>query len=287
MRSNRPCLRRCAHPEHLGEGFLSNEIDYCAVRSGIHCYDVHAFHVPATKGLSQRTVSTDNIAIILYIIHSYILYRVPSWLFIQLCKFMGITMEVRGMENVKREHGSVVLMNHQSALDLCVLAYLWPVIGKPTVVAKKEILYMPFFGVGAWLWGTLYINRSRKTDSINSLQKEAVAIKERNCKILVFPEGTRNSKDTLLPFKKGSFHIALQSKCTIQPVVISKYTFFDEEKKAFRPGHALIQILPEISTDGYEKEDMEKLIDHCRTTMQQEYTKLTKEAISVASKKQS
>ncbi|KAH8263525.1 hypothetical protein KR044_010219 [Drosophila immigrans] len=216
---------------------------------------------------------------------------VPSWCFLQLCKLMGISMEVRGVENVKREHGSVVLMNHQSALDLCVLAYLWPVIGRPTVVAKKEILYFPFFGVGAWLWGTLYINRSRKSDSINSLQKEAVAIKERNCKILVFPEGTRNSKETLLPFKKGSFHIALQSKCTIQPVVISKYPFFDEETKAFRPGHALINILPEISTEGYEKEDMEKLIEVCRSTMQREYTRLTKEAqslaLSKATKKQS
>ncbi|EDW12356.1 1-acyl-sn-glycerol-3-phosphate acyltransferase alpha [Drosophila mojavensis] len=211
----------------------------------------------------------------------------PSWFFRKLCKLMGITMEVRGVENVRREHGSVVLMNHQSALDLCVLAYLWPVIGRPTVVAKKEILYMPFFGVGAWLWGTLYINRSRKSDSINSLQKEAIAIRERNCKILVFPEGTRNSKDSLLPFKKGSFHIALQSKCTIQPVVVSKYSFYDEEKKSFRPGHAIIQILPEISTEGYEKEDMDKLIELCRSTMQQEYTRLSKDQLAVNSKKQS
>ncbi|ALC38978.1 fu12 [Drosophila busckii] len=206
----------------------------------------------------------------------------PSWCFRQLCKIMGITMEVRGVENVKREHGSVVLMNHQSALDLCVLAYLWPVIGRSTVVAKKEILYIPFFGVGAWLWGTLYINRSRKTDSINSLQKEAVAIKEQNCKILVFPEGTRNSKDTLLPFKKGSFHIALQSKCTIQPVVISKYSFFNQEKRTFRPGHVLIQIMPEISTESYGKDNMDNLIEHSRSTMQLEYTRLSVEARSLA-----
>ncbi|EDW02920.1 1-acyl-sn-glycerol-3-phosphate acyltransferase alpha [Drosophila grimshawi] len=212
---------------------------------------------------------------------------VPSWLFVQICKLMGITMEVRGTENVKSEHGSVVLMNHQSALDLCMLGHLWPVIGRATVVSKREILYIPFFGVGAWLWGTLFINRSRKTDSINSLQKEAIAIKELNCKILVFPEGTRNSKDTLLPFKKGSFHIALQSKCTIQPVVMSKYEFYDEKTNGFRPGHAIIQILPEISTDGYKKEDMDKLIEHCRSVMQEEFTRLTKERLALNAKKHS
>ncbi|EDW78135.1 uncharacterized protein Dwil_GK24838 [Drosophila willistoni] len=210
---------------------------------------------------------------------------VPSWCFRQLCKLMGITMEVRGLENVRTNHGSVILMNHQSALDLCVLSYLWPVIGRATVVAKKEILYLPFFGIGAWLWGTLYINRSRKSDSINSLQKEAKAIQQRNCKLLLFPEGTRNSKDTLLPFKKGSFHIAMQSKCPIQPVIISKYAFMDDDKKTFRPGHALIQILPEIPTDKYEKDDMDKLIDDCRNIMQAEYTKLTKEGLALNSKK--
>ncbi|XP_030380540.1 putative 1-acyl-sn-glycerol-3-phosphate acyltransferase acl-2 [Scaptodrosophila lebanonensis] len=210
---------------------------------------------------------------------------VPAWCFRQLCRLVGITMEVRGLENVRKDHGSVVLMNHQSALDLCVLAYLWPVIGRATVVSKREILYIPFFGLGAWLWGTLYINRSSKTDSINSLQKEAIAIRERNCKILLFPEGTRNNKDTLLPFKKGSFHIALQSKCTIQPVVISKYIFTDPGKNNFRPGHALIHILPEISTKNYEKEDMVQLIDDCRSVMQSEYTKLSKEAQALKSKK--
>lgn len=199
---------------------------------------------------------------------------------------MGITMEVRGLENVRKDHGSVVLMNHQSAVDLCVLAYLWPVIGRATVVSKKEVLYLPFFGIGAWLWGTLFINRSRKTDSINSLQKEAKAIQERNCKLLLFPEGTRNNKDTLLPFKKGSFHIALQGKSPIQPVVISKYTFLDDEKKTFRPGHALIHILPEVTTEKYGKEDIEQLIGECQSIMQTEYSKLSKEGQALSSKKQ-
>ncbi|KAI8042105.1 hypothetical protein M5D96_003407 [Drosophila gunungcola] len=162
----------------------------------------------------------------------------PSWCFRQLCRLMGITMEVRGLENVRKDHGAVVIMNHQSAIDLCVLAYLWPVIGRATVVSKKE------------------------TDSINSLQKEAKAIQERNCKLLLFPEGTRNSKDSLLPFKKGSFHIALQGNSPIQPVVISKYSFVDDEKKTFRPGHALIHILPEGSTTG--QEEKEKLYDMSR-----------------------
>lgn len=166
-----------------------------------------------------------------------------------------------------------------------MLAYLWPIIGRATVVSKKEILYLPFFGIGAWLWGTLFINRSRKTDSINMLQKESKAINERNCKLLLFPEGTRNSQETLLPFKKGSFHIAVQSQCNLQPVVISKYWFLNSENKTFRPGRAIIHILPELSTSGYTKDNLESLIEKTYNVMQCEYTKLSQEAKLLNTKK--
>ncbi|XP_011194917.1 1-acyl-sn-glycerol-3-phosphate acyltransferase alpha [Zeugodacus cucurbitae] len=202
---------------------------------------------------------------------------IPAWGCRQLCKALGVTMEVRGLENIRTKHGAVVLINHQSFLDLCGLAYLWPVIGRATVVSKKEVLFFPFFGFGAWLWGTLFINRSSKKDSINTLQKESRAIQERNCKLLFFPEGTRNTKETLLPFKKGPFHIALQSQCPIQPVVISKYYFLNGEKKSFRPGHAIIYILPEIHTAGSGVEDMDNIIQNTRNTMDIEYKKLSQE----------
>ncbi|KAL5281761.1 hypothetical protein ACFFRR_005230 [Megaselia abdita] len=196
-----------------------------------------------------------------------------------LGRMLGVTMEVRGLENVDVTHGSVVLMNHQSLLDLCALAYLWPVIGKGTVVSKREILYIPFFGFGAWLWGTLFINRSRKSDSINCLNKESRALKERQCKLMLFPEGTRNTKDTLLPFKKGSFHIAIGSQSPIQPVVISKYYFLDSEKKKFKNGCVIINILPEISTLNTTTENMNEVIDKTRQIMQTEFTKLSNEVI--------
>ncbi|XP_055382003.1 putative 1-acyl-sn-glycerol-3-phosphate acyltransferase acl-2 [Condylostylus longicornis] len=211
---------------------------------------------------------------------------VPAWGCRMLGQAIGITMEVRGLENVRKEHGSIVLMNHQSALDLIVLAYLWPVIGRATVVSKREILYIPFFGIGAWLWGTLFINRSKSSDSIKSLNKQSKAIHERNCKLLLFPEGTRNSnKDKLLPFKKGSFHIATQNQCPIQPVVISHYYFLNSSKKIFKKGHAIIHILPEIESKGYDKDNINVLVDDCQNIMQQEYTRLTQESKLIKNKK--
>jgi lysophosphatidate acyltransferase len=52
----------------------------------------------------------------------------------------------------------------------------------------------------------------------------------------MFPEGTRNGSATLLPFKKGAFHVAIASQTPIQPVVVSRYNFLDESKKLFNSG---------------------------------------------------
>lgn len=117
-----------------------------------------------------------------------------------------------------------------------VLAYLWPIIGRATAVSRKEVLYLFPFGLAAYLWGTLYINRSNKSDALNKLNKESKAINERGCKLLFFPEGTRHQGDKLLPFKKGAFFIAVQSQSMIQPVVVSKYTFLNAENKSFGRG---------------------------------------------------
>lgn len=113
-------------------------------------------------------------------------------------------------------------------------------IGRATVVAKKELLYVFPFGFATYLWGTLFINRSDKTDAMNKLNQESRAIQQNAAKLLFFPEGTRHQGDKLLPFKKGGFHIAVQSKSSIQPVVVSKYRFLNCERKIFSKGQQII-----------------------------------------------
>jgi len=55
-------------------------------------------------------------------------------------------------------------------------------------------------------------------------------------RLCMFPEGTRNGSATLLPFKKGAFHVAIASQTPIQPIVVSRYHFLDDCKKVFNPG---------------------------------------------------
>jgi 1-acyl-sn-glycerol-3-phosphate acyltransferase len=45
-------------------------------------------------------------------------YSLPAWSERQLSKLLGIKFEVRGYENIVQDSGCIVLMNHQSALDI-------------------------------------------------------------------------------------------------------------------------------------------------------------------------
>lgn len=55
-------------------------------------------------------------------------------------------------------------------------------------------------------------------------------------KLLLFPEGRRHFGNSLFPFKKGAFHMAIASQLPIQPVVVSKYYFLDHKMKRFNSG---------------------------------------------------
>lgn len=117
-----------------------------------------------------------------------------------------------------------------------MVAYLWPVIGRGTAVIKRILLYIFPFGIGVWLCGTLFLDRKNKEDAVQQLQMQLDAIQNGKNKIVIFPEGTRAQNGKIMPFKKGAFHLAIDSQSMIQPVVVSRYYFLDYREKHFQKG---------------------------------------------------
>jgi lysophosphatidate acyltransferase len=113
---------------------------------------------------------------------------------------------------------------------------------------------------------------------------------------MFFPEGTRNDKKVLLPFKKGPFFLAIATQSPIQPIVVSHYNFLDHKKRTVKSGElklvciyqnkktviiwlligkTFIKILPEISTQGLKNKDLPILLEEVQKTMQEEYEQLS------------
>uniref|UniRef100_A0A6M2DUT0 1-acylglycerol-3-phosphate O-acyltransferase n=1 Tax=Xenopsylla cheopis TaxID=163159 RepID=A0A6M2DUT0_XENCH len=199
---------------------------------------------------------------------------------------LGITFSIQGLNNLLRDSGAVIVINHQSAIDLVVLAELWPVVGHCIVIVKKAIFYYFPFGLGSYLWGTLFVDRSDKEGSKVTMNQASKMIKENKAKLCVFPEGTRHCGNELLPFKKGAFHVAIQNQCPIQPIIVSKYYWIDHKTYKFDGGHNLITILPSIPTKGLEVKDIDDLIKKTRDVMQEAYKKTSAQSLRLRSRRE-
>lgn len=184
----------------------------------------------------------------------------------------GIQYTVKGLENHKKDSNYVIVSNHQSLFDMHVLANFMP--PKTTVLSKKEVLYIPMFGLLYWLAGVLFIDRENRGKAINMMKKVADKIKQEKFNVWIFPEGTRHTGSKLLPFKKGAFHLAQQTQMPVLPVIVSNYeNIVNLNKRRFTTGSIDITILPEVSTEGLESSDVEQLTEKVYSIMCKEYEK--------------
>jgi len=130
--------------------------------------------------------------------------------FIDLMQLLGLM--VYRVENTERlaRPGLLVVSNHPSLIDaLFVLGHAPDIC----CIVKRELLGNPFI---AWL----VRSAGYLTNDSAALVDEAAAVLRGGRSLLVFPEGTRNTSDLALNFKRGAAHIAIASGVPVLPVTI-------------------------------------------------------------------
>ncbi|XP_026574927.1 1-acyl-sn-glycerol-3-phosphate acyltransferase beta [Pseudonaja textilis] len=188
--------------------------------------------------------------------------------------FYGLKFEVKGLEHFGIEGPCVIISNHQSILDMIGLMEILP--ERCVQIAKRELLYTGPVGLVIYLGGIIFINRKRTGTAKSVMSGVGQTMTNENLKIWIYPEGTRNMNGDLLPFKKGAFHLAIQTQVPIIQVVYSSFTsFYNPEKKTFTSGKIKVEIFPPISTKGLTTEDVDDLAKRCYTTMRETFFRLS------------
>ncbi|MGH7872955.1 MAG: lysophospholipid acyltransferase family protein [Candidatus Binatia bacterium] len=151
--------------------------------------------------------------------HGKFVYRINQfWTWIIL-RIAGVTLRVRGLENIDQRRQYVFMVNHQSNIDIPVLVQsLIPF--QLRWIAKKELLRVPFFGWAMWATKHITVDRSNPLSAVRSLERAKARIAA-GVSIVVFPEGTRSHDGKLLRFKKGGFLLAVKTNTSIVPITIN------------------------------------------------------------------
>ncbi|HQU91487.1 MAG TPA: lysophospholipid acyltransferase family protein, partial [Pyrinomonadaceae bacterium] len=143
------------------------------------------------------------------------LYPLALWGAKNWLKACGTKVKATGLENLEEGKQYVFASNHRSYLDTAALfRYAGRRIG---LVAKKELLTVPVLGQGMGFVNIIAIDRSNPERARQSMEKAQRVMKD-GYSFGVFVEGTRAMPGDLLPFKKGAFHLALQTGADIIPV---------------------------------------------------------------------
>jgi 1-acyl-sn-glycerol-3-phosphate acyltransferase len=191
------------------------------------------------------------------------LYRIATRLGAMGVRLAGVKIVVRGVENLEPGQNYIFLSNHVSNLDPPLLIPVIP--GRCSVLVKKELFRIPILGTGMKLAELVPVDRSNREAAIESVNA-AIKVLQHGLHMVIYPEGTRSADGRLLPFKKGPFHLAIDSGVPVVPVtLLGTFESWPKTRFALRPGTATVVFHPPIDPRSYP--DRESLMEAVRDSI--------------------
>ncbi|TVP52834.1 MAG: 1-acyl-sn-glycerol-3-phosphate acyltransferase [Mongoliibacter sp.] len=181
-----------------------------------------------------------------------------SFIFIRLWAsiwsfLVGIKYMVHGREYIDPKKAYIYIFNHRSFIDAPVIPMA--IQQEVRAIGKKELSNIPLFGlivsrVAVWVDRKSAASRKASVAILKDILKKGISI-------VVAPEGTRNdTKQTLLPFQKGAFRIAIETGTSIMPMaVIGSDHIMRRGSLLMKPGKVHIYFSNPIDPEQYSKED--------------------------------
>lgn len=172
---------------------------------------------------------------------------------------VGVKIGVRGLQHLEPGRNYIFMSNHVSNLDPPVLIPIIP--GRCSVLVKKELFRVPILGTGMRLGDLVPVDRGDREAAIESVQA-ATTVLRKGLHMVIYPEGTRSEDGRLLPFKKGPFHLAMDSGVPVVPVtILGTYESWPKTRFALRPGTATVVFHPPIMPHDFaDREELTNAI---------------------------
>lgn len=172
-------------------------------------------------------------------------------------KLWGLKFELEGEFD---EKAGMILMNHQSMLDIIALEALYP--KNLAWIAKKELGELPIFKIAIKKPKLLCIDRKNPRDLVRVLKLAKERLDEGRV-LAIFPEGTRSKSEKMLKFQSGAKILSEKLKLKVQPIlIVDSARLMDSKAFALHSGALKLIALPCVDTSD------EKWLENTRKAMQ-------------------
>ena len=161
-------------------------------------------------------------------------------------KLIRIKLHVTGMEKLPRGR-FLLVSNHRSKFDPILT---WLVFGdrQPAFISKPENFKVPVFGRLIHRLCFMPIDRENPRNAVKTINRAVDLIERDVATVGVYPEGTRNFGEGLLPFHNAMFKIAQKAKV---PVVVLTVKGTYEIQKSFplHRSHVYLNVAAVLDAD--------------------------------------
>lgn len=172
----------------------------------------------------------------------------------------GVRVEVEGIERLPPDAGLILAVNHQSWFDIVAIFASLPVSLR--FVAKKEISRVPLFAQAMRSAGHVFLDRQNRASAIAAMREAGVRMREQGLSMVLFPEGTRSPDGNLLPFKKGSFVLAIETGAAMVPLAMDGgRLIMPKGRLGIHSGTIRIGCGEAIPLAGLTKDDRDAVLD--------------------------
>jgi 1-acyl-sn-glycerol-3-phosphate acyltransferase len=174
----------------------------------------------------------------------------------------GVKLEVKMHGRLESGRPYVFMANHASMVDIWAMLVAIPASFR--FIAKKQLSRIPLFGWAMSAGKFIFIDRQNTASARRTMGEAARRIRSGQS-VMIFPEGTRTRDGRLGPFKKGGFHLAMDSGASIVPVAIrGSREVMPRGAALIHAGMVSVEVDEPIPTVGLTNGDRNALIDKVR-----------------------
>jgi len=130
-------------------------------------------------------------------------------------RILGLKINLHGFSDVLRSNRYLLVCNHQSYLDVVIIASVFPTL----FVAKTEVSRWPLLGWLAELGGSIFVDREDARSGVKCAYHVSRMLRE-GVNVQVFPEASTSDGATVMPFKGLFFASAIRSQTPALPLTI-------------------------------------------------------------------